>query len=86
MPKIRRKVLWRDDFGLCVSWPKTEWGNVPEPGGSLNAKVDGKVRRLRVQTEPCNCRGHKPHEHRFLSLPDSAGLKPDQRTEIEVGG
>ena len=82
---VTRKVLWRDDFGLCVLWPKTMWSDAPEPGGALTATVDGKRRRLRVASEQCSCRGGTPHEHRFLMLPRSTGLQPDRACVVRIG-
>ena len=82
---IRRKVLLRPDFGLCVLWPKTAWGKVPQPGGSFMADVDGSRRRLRVLSEQCACQGpNEPHEHRYLGLPASTGLQPGQTCVITV--
>ena len=68
---IRRKVLERDDFGLCVLLPKTEWSRLPD-SGPARVGIDGKARRVTVQVEKCNCRGRGWHEHRFLSLPRTA--------------
>ena len=82
---IRRKVLLREDFGLCVLWPKTAWGRAPQPGDSFAADVDGVRRRLRVHSETCTCQGpEKPHEHRYLTLPASTGLQPGQTCVITV--
>jgi hypothetical protein len=73
---VKRKVLLHDDFGLCVLWPKTAWGRVPQPGGSFVADVDGARRRLGVVGEQCTCQGtDKLHEHRYVTLPASAGLQ-----------
>jgi hypothetical protein len=82
--KLRRKVLLRDDFGLCVLLPKTLWAKVPEPGNAFVATVDGERRRLRVESEPCSCRGHVPHEHRFLKLPTSMAARPNSAVMLEV--
>lgn len=80
---IDRKALGRDDFGLCVLVPKTEWSHLPE-SGPARVKVDGKMRRVTVQTEKCNCRGKGWHEHRFLSLPRTAGVRANQRVTIAI--
>lgn len=82
--RLVRKVLRREDCGLCVSWPKAHWARVSEPGRSCTVLVDGKKRRVRVATERCNCRGRGWHEHRFLALPRSAGVKDSQRVEIRL--
>jgi hypothetical protein len=84
MDPLTRKVLRRDDVGLCISWPKTHWARVAEPGGSCTVLVDGVERRVRVVTERCNCRGKGWHEHRFLALPRSANVKHGQRVEIRL--
>ncbi|HOZ49271.1 MAG TPA: hypothetical protein PLO37_25255 [Candidatus Hydrogenedentes bacterium] len=81
---VKRRVLNHETFGLCVCWPKTEWAAVPEAGGAFSASVNGARRRLTVASEPCNCRGDKPHEHRFLVLPASCGLAPGDYAGIEV--
>lgn len=82
--RLVRKVLLRVDCSLCVSWPKTHWARVAEPGGTCVVLVDGAKRRVRVATERCNCRGTGWHEHRFLALPRSAGVKANQRVEIRL--
>ncbi|NLW49343.1 MAG: hypothetical protein GXY85_00680 [Candidatus Brocadiaceae bacterium] len=83
--RVRRKVLHRDDFGLCVLWPKTEWGRVPQPGAAFMADVDGTRRRLRVVSEQCTCQGpDEPHEHHYLTLPASTGLEPGRTCIIAV--
>ena len=81
---LNRRVMQRAHFGLCVSLPKSTWRQVPKPGCSLVARVNGERRLLLVETEPCSCRGRRLHEHRFLTLPGSAGLVPDQQVVIEV--
>jgi hypothetical protein len=81
---LKRKVLRRDDFGICVLLPKTLWQMVPEPGRACTARVDGRRRRLRVETEHCTCRGNEPHEHRLLALPSAARLRPGDRAVIEL--
>ena len=82
--ELKRKILRRDDFGLCVLLPKTAWSAAPEPGGTLMANVNGDRRRLRVRSESCTCGGHPLHEHRFLSLPAGCGLRADQRCTIAL--
>jgi hypothetical protein len=82
--RLVRKVLNRHDCGLGVSWPKTHWARVAEPGGSCTVRVDGAPRRVRVATERCNCRGRGWHEHRFLALPRSARVEPGRRVEIQL--
>ena len=83
--RIQRKVLLRDAFGLCVLWPKTAWGKLPQPGGSFMADVNGLRRRLGVVGEECTCQGpDSPHEHRYLTLPASAGLQPGDHCVITV--
>ena len=81
---IPRKVLHRDDFGLCVCWPKTEWARVAEPGKTCTVKLDDETRRVTVQTEACDCQGTGWHEHRFLSLPKSVGFVAGQRVVVEA--
>lgn len=78
-----RKVLQREDFGLCVLLPKTEWARLPD-SGSATVSVDGERRRVVVQSEACNCRGTGWHEHRFLSLPATVGVRPGQRVAIAL--
>jgi hypothetical protein len=80
---VVRKVLSREDFGLCVCWPKTLWGVVPGPGGVTEVLVDGEPARVRVETEPCNCQGNGWHEHRFLKLLEP-GVAAGQRVEVAV--
>jgi len=80
-PDLVRKVLVRDDFGLCVLLPKTAWSMLP-PEGPARVKVDGTTRRVTVQSEQCDCQGKGIHEHRFLSLPKSARLKQGDRVAI----
>ena len=70
---VRRKVLDREDFGLCVCWPNTLWKAVPAPGEAVTVLVDGRPCEARVETERCNCGGEGWHEHRFLSLPKAGG-------------
>lgn len=83
--QVRRKVLQRADFGLCVLWPKTAWEKVPQPGGSFMAAVDGARRRLGVVSEQCTCQGpHSPHEHRYLTLPASAALRPGASCTVTI--
>jgi len=80
---IARKVLERDDFGLCVLLPKTEWSRLPK-SGTARVEIDGTPRRVTVQIEKCNCRGTGWHEHRFLSLPRTAGARANQRVTIAI--
>jgi len=80
---IARKVLERDDFGLCVLVPKTEWSRLPD-SGPARVHVDGKMRQVTVQVEKCNCRGTGWHQHRFLSLPRTAGARANQRVTIAI--
>ena len=80
---IDRKVLERDDFGLCVLLPKTEWSRLPE-SGPAQVEIDGKRRQVTVQVEKCNCRGNGWHEHRFLSLPRAAGTGANQRVTVVI--
>jgi hypothetical protein len=80
---VVRKVLSREDFGLCVCWPKTLWGVVPNPGATTEVQVDGKPAPVRVQTEACNCQGNGWHEHRFLSFVEP-GAVAGQRVEVAV--
>jgi hypothetical protein len=82
---LRRKVLEREDFGLCILLPKTAWQDAPEPGSACSALVNGDRRRLQVMSEDCDCRGIGLHEHRFLALPRSSGLTPGARCTIELG-
>jgi hypothetical protein len=82
---IRRKLLTRDDCGLCVLLPKTAWQDAPAAGRSFTATVDGRRRRVTVFSESCNCRGTGLHEHRFLVLPRSCGLRPGGRCVVELG-
>lgn len=91
LPKVRpktvradgfeRKVLHRDDFGLCVLLPKTEWTRLPERGAA-RVLVDGTPCCVTVCVEACDCRGESPHQHRFLSLPDVSGLELGSRVMI----
>ena len=81
---VARKVLRRDDLGLCVSWPKTHWSKTAAPGASCTVLIDDRSCRVQVRTEKCNCRGSGWHEHRFLKLPASAGLRPNQRVDVGV--
>lgn len=76
---VRRKVLLRDDFGLCVCWPKTHWAHVPEAGQVGTVVIDGVERAVTVHSEACNCQGTGWQEHRFLGLPAEAGLMPGDR-------
>jgi hypothetical protein len=48
------------------------------------ALVDGARRRLTVLSEDCDCRGTGLHEHRFLVLPESAGVEPGRQCTIEL--
>jgi hypothetical protein len=82
---MRRRVLLRDDCGLCVLLPKTAWQDAPAPGRSFTAVVDGRRRRVTVFSEPCDCRGTGVHEHRFLVLPGSAGVEPGSRCTVSLG-
>ncbi len=82
---IRRKVLRRDDFGLCVLLPKTAWGLLPQRG-SAAVRVHGTRRRVTVRSERCNCRGTDGHEHRFLSLGRSPGVAENDVVTIEPAG
>ena len=50
---LGRKVLLREDFGLCVFWPKTHWQEICPPGKSASVLIDGKPRRVKVQSERC---------------------------------
>ena len=81
--EMSRKVLERDDFGLCVLLPKTQWPLLPDHG-TAQVLVNGSKRLATVQTEKCNCRGNGWHEHRFLSLPTSAGVKGHGKVKIVV--
>ena len=83
-PTLKRKVLERDDFGLCVLLPKTDWDRFAQPGRSSLVAINGRRRRVGIASKACNCRGDTPHEHRFLTLPASAGLKPGERVTIEI--
>ncbi len=82
--EVERKVLQRDDFGLCLLLPKTVWSHLPA-SGPARVTVDGTVRRVTVQTEQRNCQGDGWHEHRFLSLPASAKVKPGARVRVRFG-
>jgi len=80
---MRRKVLLRDDFGLCVLLPKTCWSALPATGRAT-VRVNGTKRRVTVRSEQCTCRGRVPHEHRFVSLPASAGLKAHEVLTLDL--
>jgi hypothetical protein len=79
---VRRKVLRRDDFGLCVLLPKTAWAAFP-PDGAAAVMVNGMPGSATVQTERCNCRGEGWHEHRFLSLPSKSTAQVGDSLDIE---
>jgi hypothetical protein len=81
---MKRKVLRHDVFGLCVLLPKTHWSKMPPPGKAFFAAVAGKRTRLRVASEACNCRGDKPHEHRFLVLPRSSNARRGESIVIDL--
>lgn len=83
---MRRRVLQRDDFGLCVCWPKTHWAKVPAPGESTTLLVNDEARTVTVHSEPCNCQGTGWHEHRFLGLPADAGFKPGTWVMVAPAG
>ena len=74
----------RGNGGLCISWPKTHWDRVAEPGAACTVLIDGTRRRVRVASERCNCRGKGWHEHRFLALPRSANVTQGQRIAINL--
>jgi len=78
-----RKVLRRENFGLCVLLPKTDWPLLPHHV-TAQVLVNGITRRVTVQSEKCNCRGTGWHEHRFLSLPVTAGVKEGSQVKINV--
>lgn len=78
---VVRKVMKRDDFGLCVLLPKTEWKKLPDRG-SAQIIVNGKKQRVVVQVEQCNCQGDGWHEHRFLSLPRTVGATVGERVQV----
>lgn len=80
---VERKVLNREDFGLCVCWPKTMWNLVPPPGETTEVLVGGEPAVVRVHSEPCNCQGSGWHEHRFLGFV-GPGVAAGQRVEISV--
>ncbi|MFP4106664.1 MAG: hypothetical protein ACLFVU_11315 [Phycisphaerae bacterium] len=81
---IKRKVLKRDDIGLCVLLPKTEWSRVPPPGGSFTGRVNGTERTIHVVGEQCTCGGRPVHEHRYLQLPKSVTLTPNDQAVVEL--
>jgi alkylated DNA nucleotide flippase Atl1 len=80
---LYRRVLRREDFGLCVLVPKQEWPKLPD-AVQVRAEVNGRARRAIVRTERCNCAGKGWHEHRFLSLPRSAGVVEADRVTIRI--
>jgi hypothetical protein len=80
--EVSRKVLQRGDFGVCIAWPKTHWKHLGGPGERGTVLVDGRPLEVTVQGERCNCQGTGWHVHRFLSLPDSAGVTVGQRVLI----
>ena len=82
---IRRKVLQRDDFGLCVLWPKSHWGAVGPPGGTVSVQVDGSPRRVRVEAEDCDCRGMGRHQHWFLCIPKASNVTAGRVVTVQVG-
>jgi hypothetical protein len=82
---IRRKVLRREDLGLCICWPKAHWGHLPVPGATAAVRIDGQPVSVMVYGERCNCRGNGWHEHRFLGLPETAGLAVGARVSVGVG-
>ncbi len=73
---IRRKVLCREDFGLCVCLPKTHWQKVAAPGEETTVRIGDEELCVTVHSEPCNCRGTGWHEHRFLGFAEGVRLKP----------
>lgn len=80
---LMRKVLRRDDFGLCVLLPKQEWGRLPVAGPAW-VEVNGRRRRAAVVSERCNCTGKGWHEHRFLTLPRSAAVSEGARVQLRI--
>jgi len=81
--EFERKVLRHDAFGLCVLLPKDKWSKLPD-AGRVSVGVNGTLRRATVRAERCNCRGEGWHQHRFLSLPRSAGLAAGDRVRIRI--
>jgi hypothetical protein len=66
---MRRKVLSRPDFGLCVLLPKALWPSFSHAEGMADVLVNGAPVVVTVRSEACDCRGTGIHEHRFLSFP-----------------
>lgn len=81
---MERRLIDHKEFGLSVCWPKTHWSKVPEPGGSVMAEINGARMRLRIETEPCNCQGDSPHEHRFLALPKKVNLRAGDWVDVMI--
>lgn len=81
---IERRVLRREDFGLCVGWPKTHWKHLGGPGETDDVLVNGMPTQVTIQAERCNCQGAGWHVHRFLSLPEEAGVRQGERVTIGV--
>lgn len=82
---VVRKVLSRDDWGLCVLLPKTEWKKLPNKGPARIA-VDGKEQRVVVRVEKCKGQGDGWHEHRFLSFARNVSVQEGQRVTIALQG
>ena len=80
---VQRKVLRREDFGVCVLLPKTLWPRFPA-AGAARAIIDHSEQQVTVCVEQCNCRGTGWHEHRFLALPPAAAAAKGTRITLEV--
>ncbi|MBN1611191.1 MAG: hypothetical protein JW940_31450 [Polyangiaceae bacterium] len=80
---IVRRVLSRDDFGLCVLLPKTAWNKLPSKGAA-QVGVNGRSQRVVVRTERCNCQGDGWHQHRFLSFQRGARIDEGERVRISL--
>jgi len=81
---IERRVLEREDFGLCVGWPKTHWKHLAGPGDRAEVLVNGTPMEVTIQAERCNCQGTGWHVHRFLSFPQAAGMERGKRVTIGI--
>jgi hypothetical protein len=80
---VVRKVLRRDDFGLCVLLPKTEWNKLPGCGPAL-VGVNGKRQRVVIQVQRCNCQGEGWHEHRFASFQRTTRVEEGERVSLAL--
>lgn len=67
---LSRKISAEEALDGFLRVEKAWLKKLPAPGTQFQLKLGNDTRRVRIDAEPCTCRGpDKPHEHYRLNLP-----------------